>query len=113
MVSKSPNVELNLMGNLTKKAMSMTSICKISYRFNQCTKIYTDGSPSLIDKMEEEHVIHTRKRFFILCIYCSSSTYSLDTELLEIDASLCFCLEIKETSYYILTDSKAALQDIK
>lgn len=89
---KSPNVEFNIMRNLTKKAMSMTSMCKISYRYNQCKKIYTDGSPSLINKMEEEHVYMTRKRFFIiLCIYCSSSTYySLDTELLEIDASLCF-----------------------
>lgn len=45
--SKSPNVELNLMGNLTTKAMSMTSISKISYRYNQCTKIFTDGSMDL------------------------------------------------------------------
>lgn len=88
----------------------MTSMCKISYRsYNQCTKIYTDGSPSLINKMEEEHVIHTRKRFFILCsLPTVVHQHSLDTELLEIDASLCFCLELKETSHCILTDSKAA-----
>lgn len=83
----------------------MTSMCKISYRYNQCTKIYTNGSTSLIIKMEKEHVIlipESGSLYYVSTVV--HQHYSLDTELLEIDASLCFCLELKETSYLLYFD---------
>jgi len=47
-----------------------------------------------------------------ICYISSSSTSSLDVELLAINAALLYCLEIQGNSFCILTDSKTALNTL-